>query len=329
MPPTDRVQVQLPACAELADTARALARFTGVARRFEFRGEANGVSFVDDYAHHPTEVRASVAAARSERPQRLIAVFQPHLFSRTRLLAREFGEALSGADGVVTGEGRFDPGSLRGKATGHVLELARAAGVRAAIVCASATGPAPPGVVVVAADVGDHAERAADRVGGQVPHVGAGEPDRAAAHVVEDARKITVYLNDGTTYTGTVLGIDTIQDIALVKIDVTGLPVIELASGGSAELGQQVVVLGFALGSENLSVTTGVVSSSQYDSGTNVHWVQTDSAINPGNSGGPVLNLNGQIVGMVTEKAVGYAVEGVGYAISTETLLTYIQALEG
>lgn len=61
-------------------------------------------------------------------------------------------EAIGGADGVVTGEGRFDPGSLRGKATGHVLELARAAGVRGAVVCGSATGPAPPGVLVVAAD---------------------------------------------------------------------------------------------------------------------------------------------------------------------------------
>lgn len=65
-------------------------------------------------------------------------------------------EAIAGADGVVTGEGRFDPGSLRGKATGHVLALARATGVRGAVVCGSATGPAPPGVLVVAADA--HAE---------------------------------------------------------------------------------------------------------------------------------------------------------------------------
>ena len=61
-------------------------------------------------------------------------------------------EAIPGVDGVVTGEGRFDPGSLRGKATGHVLALARAAGVRGAVVCGSATGPVPTGVLVVAAD---------------------------------------------------------------------------------------------------------------------------------------------------------------------------------
>ena len=150
-----------------------------------------------------------------------------------------------------------------------------------------------------------------------------------AAHVVRDATTITVYLSDGTTYPGTVLGMDTIHDIALVKITATGLTVIDLASGGSADLGEQVVVMGYALGSKNLSVTTGIVSSLNYDSGTNVRYVQTDSAVNPGNSGGPMLNLNGQLIGMVTAKAVGFAVEGVGYAISTETLLIYVAQLGG
>ena len=79
----------------------ALARFAGVARRFEFRGEANGVTFVDDYAHLPTEVRAALATARSGGWSRVVAVFQPHRFSRTAMLAEAFGTAFSDADAVV------------------------------------------------------------------------------------------------------------------------------------------------------------------------------------------------------------------------------------
>jgi UDP-N-acetylmuramate--alanine ligase len=79
--------------------ARALASFTGVVRRFERKGERAGVLVVDDYAHHPTEIRATLSAARQVYPdRRLVALFQPHLYSRTRDFAGEFGEALSGAD---------------------------------------------------------------------------------------------------------------------------------------------------------------------------------------------------------------------------------------
>jgi UDP-N-acetylmuramate--alanine ligase len=79
----------------------ALARFAGVSRRFEFRGEANGVTFVDDYAHLPTEVRAALATARSGGWSRIVAVFQPHRFSRTAALASEFGTAFADADVLV------------------------------------------------------------------------------------------------------------------------------------------------------------------------------------------------------------------------------------
>jgi UDP-N-acetylmuramate--alanine ligase len=79
-----------------------LAGFTGVARRFEVLGEAAGMVVVDDYAHHPTEVTATIAAARSAFPERrVIAVFQPHLFSRTRDFAEEFASALGEADLTV------------------------------------------------------------------------------------------------------------------------------------------------------------------------------------------------------------------------------------
>jgi UDP-N-acetylmuramate--alanine ligase len=81
--------------------ATALARFAGVTRRFEFRGEANGVTFVDDYAHLPTEVRAALATARSGGWNRVVAVFQPHRYTRTAALAEQFGTAFGEADALV------------------------------------------------------------------------------------------------------------------------------------------------------------------------------------------------------------------------------------
>ena len=81
--------------------ARALARYGGVARRFQFRGERDGVSFVDDYAHLPTEVRAALAAARDGGWRRVVAVFQPHRFTRTAALWRDFADAFVDADLVV------------------------------------------------------------------------------------------------------------------------------------------------------------------------------------------------------------------------------------
>ncbi|MGI8413477.1 MAG: UDP-N-acetylmuramate--L-alanine ligase, partial [Solirubrobacteraceae bacterium] len=82
-----------------AVAAAALSDFRGARRRFELVGEmGSGVPVYDDYAHHPTEVAAAIAAARTLRPARLVVVFQPHLYSRTRALARGFGAALAGAD---------------------------------------------------------------------------------------------------------------------------------------------------------------------------------------------------------------------------------------
>ena len=81
--------------------ARGLHEFPGAGRRFQLDGTRRGASIYEDYAHHPTEVAAILAAARTLEPRRLVAVFQPHMFSRTRLFAAEFAEALSGAD-VVT-----------------------------------------------------------------------------------------------------------------------------------------------------------------------------------------------------------------------------------
>jgi UDP-N-acetylmuramate--alanine ligase len=89
---------------EGSEAAGALAEFRGAGRRFALVGEPRGIAVYDDYAHHPSEVLAAIAAAREVSSGRVLAAFQPHLYSRTRHLAREFGAALAGADTVCVTE---------------------------------------------------------------------------------------------------------------------------------------------------------------------------------------------------------------------------------
>jgi UDP-N-acetylmuramate--alanine ligase len=89
----------------LEAAATALGQFTGTRRRFEVRGEVNGITVVDDYAHHPTEIRATLSAARARYPsRRLWAVWQPHTYSRIQALFSEFTAAFSDADEVIVTE---------------------------------------------------------------------------------------------------------------------------------------------------------------------------------------------------------------------------------
>jgi Tol biopolymer transport system component len=147
-------------------------------------------------------------------------------------------------------------------------------------------------------------------------------------HVISSANEIVVYMEDGTSYTGTVDAKDLVRDLAIIKIEATELPPLKLGDVSQLDLGQQVLVLGYPLGSEKIIPTGGLVSAIEYDSGRNITWVQTDSAINPGNSGGPLLNLQGEVVGIVSAKLVGFAIEGIGFAISTNTVNTYLPRLE-
>jgi UDP-N-acetylmuramate--alanine ligase len=90
---------------DLPKAARALGDFKGTRRRFEVRGEVNGVTVIDDYAHHPTEIRATLAAARLSYPgQRILAVWQPHTYSRTQMLFDEFTHSFGDADQVLVTE---------------------------------------------------------------------------------------------------------------------------------------------------------------------------------------------------------------------------------
>ena len=116
---------------DLDAAAAALADFRGVRRRLEVKGERGGVRIYDDYAHHPTEVRAALSALRGLAPPRLIAVFQPHLYSRTKVFAAEFGAALALADEIAVLDvypAREEPvGPLAGVSG---LDVARAAADR-------------------------------------------------------------------------------------------------------------------------------------------------------------------------------------------------------
>jgi UDP-N-acetylmuramate--alanine ligase len=124
------IAVGLAVAVPITTIARALAAFGGVHRRFERLGVYRGADVVDDYAHHPTEVAATLAAARQVYPRRAIhAVFQPHLYSRTRDLAAEFGRALLGADRViVTGIYASRERPIDGVSAELVAQAARAAG---------------------------------------------------------------------------------------------------------------------------------------------------------------------------------------------------------
>ncbi len=118
---------------DLDAAARELADFPGVHRRLELKGERGGARIFDDYAHHPTELRAALSALREMEPARLVAVFQPHLYSRTKALAEQFGAALALADEAIV----LDVYPAREQPVGELagvsgLDVARAAADRMA-----------------------------------------------------------------------------------------------------------------------------------------------------------------------------------------------------
>jgi UDP-N-acetylmuramate--alanine ligase len=121
---------------DLDPAAAALASFPGIVRRLERRGTRDGAVVYDDYAHHPTEVAAALAALRELGPDRLIAVFQPHLYSRTKALAGDFGRALAAADVI----GVLDVYPAREEPVG---ELAGVSGLQVAEAAADSAGGRP------------------------------------------------------------------------------------------------------------------------------------------------------------------------------------------
>jgi S1-C subfamily serine protease len=142
------------------------------------------------------------------------------------------------------------------------------------------------------------------------------------AHVVEGAKTVNVTLNDGRTFQGEVIGTDPVTDVAIVKINGDNLPTAPLGSTDGLAAGQWAIAIGNPLGLDN-TVTAGIISalgrtSSQVGiSDKRVQFIQTDAAINPGNSGGPLLNAQGEVIGMNT--AIRAGAQGLGFAIPIET----------
>jgi Do/DeqQ family serine protease len=143
------------------------------------------------------------------------------------------------------------------------------------------------------------------------------------AHVVEGADTVQVLLKDGRSYTGRVLGTDSVTDVAVVKIDADNLPTAQLSNSDQVQPGEWAIAIGNPLGLDN-TVTAGIVSATSRSSGQagipdkRVDFIQTDAAINPGNSGGPLLNERGEVIGMNT--AIRADAQGIGFAIPSNTI---------
>lgn len=142
------------------------------------------------------------------------------------------------------------------------------------------------------------------------------------AHVVADTDTVQVTLKDGRTVEGKVVGVDSVTDVAAVKIPADKLPTVKIANSQNLIPGQWAIAIGNPLGLDN-TVTIGIISATDRTSAQvgvpekRVSFIQTDAAINPGNSGGPLLNAQGEVIGVNT--AIRADAQGLGFAIPIET----------
>ncbi len=185
-----------------------------------------------------------------------------------------------------------------------------------------------------------------DPFGGTIPNQGVGSGIifdsngwiLTNRHVVQNggsqiASQLTVELKDGHQYTGTVYGVDTLTDLAIVKIPATGLPAAPIGTSADIKVGQLAIAIGSPLGTYSNSVTSGIISGTGrtvvVQSGTQLNnLIQTDAAINPGNSGGPLLDAAGDVIGINT--AVAQNSSGIGFAIPIDIARPVMsQALDG
>jgi serine protease Do len=150
-------------------------------------------------------------------------------------------------------------------------------------------------------------------------------------HVVEGAKSVTVTLADGRTFPAETIRIDRLSDLAIVKVSAHNLPAAEVGDSDMLRVGDWVVAIGNSLGM-GISATQGIVSAkgislSVSEGQTLDDLIQTDTAINPGNSGGPLVNTAGKVIGITSVKVAQVGVEGMGYAISSNTAKPILQQL--
>lgn len=160
------------------------------------------------------------------------------------------------------------------------------------------------------------------------------------AHVVDGAAKLGVVFNDGTELEASLVGYDNTTDLAVLRVDKTGLYALKLGSSADIRVGEFVIAIGDPTGRELAGSTTfGIISAAQrtitIDGQTNTY-IQVDAAVNPGNSGGPLINMKGEVIGIVSAKTVtasyddyGNAIsaEGLGFALPIDDVLTIAQQL--
>ena len=135
------------------------------------------------------------------------------------------------------------------------------------------------------------------------------------AHVVDGADQVIVTLSDKREFKARIVGVDQRTDVAVVKVDATGLPVVRIGDVSRLKVGEWVMAIGSPFGLDN-SVTAGIVSAKQRDTGEYLPFIQTDVAINPGNSGGPLINMRGEVVGInsqIYSRSGGFM--GISFAI--------------
>ncbi|WP_242632845.1 Do family serine endopeptidase [Thiothrix fructosivorans] len=150
------------------------------------------------------------------------------------------------------------------------------------------------------------------------------------AHVVEDAKSVTVGLGDRRELSAEIVGVDTLSDIAVLKVKADNLPTVQLGDSSALEVGQWVVAIGAPFGLDH-SATQGIVSalSRSLPDGTYVPFIQTDVAVNPGNSGGPLFDLGGRVVGVnsqIYSRSGGYM--GISFAIPVNVAKTVVEQLK-
>lgn len=154
-------------------------------------------------------------------------------------------------------------------------------------------------------------------------------------HVVAGSSRISVIIHDDTKYDAKLVGYDAANDVAVLKVEATGLQAAAIGSSDDLIVGDQVVAIGHPLGAETATLTVGYVSAKDQTistDGTRINMLQTDAAINSGNSGGPLFNMNGEVIGITTAKysgttSSGASIESIGFAIPMDDVVKKMQDL--
>jgi len=181
-----------------------------------------------------------------------------------------------------------------------------------------------PSVVAIVGTYSDAPSSYQDRYAESIAHgtgviVKPGGDILTNAHVVDGLKNIVVILHDGSAYNATIRYMDTASDLAVVRIDKPGLPIVTFADTFTA--GETVIALGTPLSfSLRNTATKGIISGIDRGMFSEYALIQTDAAINMGNSGGPLINMKGQVVGINSSKFAGIGIEGVGFSIPADTV---------